>query len=101
MAISPLGQALDDALPSRLDGVVLDGEAAAQDGVDDLPQMPLRDGGMTVAIRDHFALLGQAQPSLDGARGLSQDGEVGRPAAPADGPTPAVEDLHGDARAPA
>ena len=53
---------------------------------------------MAVAVGDHLALLGDAEPAVDGAARLGQDGAVGRPAAAADGAAAAVEDLHGDAR---
>ena len=47
---------------------------------------------------DHLALLGDAQPSLHGARRLRADGRERRAAAATHGPATAVEDLHAHAQ---
>ncbi|TMC03218.1 MAG: phosphoenolpyruvate carboxylase [Chloroflexi bacterium] len=58
--------------------------------------MPPPDGGVPVPREDHLALLGHLEPAGDGARRLRQDRPVGRPAAPAQRPAPAVEQREPD-----
>src|SRR6516165_1464130 len=63
--------------------------------------MALGYGRMAVAVGNHFPLFGEAHTSFDAAMGLRKNGPVCRSATAANGAAPAVEDLHGDAGAPA
>ena len=49
------------------------------------------DVGMPVFLRDDLALFGHLEVAVDGPVRLGEDGGVGRPASPADGPAPAME----------
>ncbi len=62
--------------------------------------MAFGDARGAIAIRHHFALLGEAEPAVNGVGRLGEDGAVGGAAAAADGAAAAVEDLDAHAGPP-
>src|SRR5439155_11505580 len=72
-------------------------QPGAQDGVEGLLQVAMRDPAMPVARERHLALLGDPYSSLHAAPGLAQDRAVGRPAAPADRAPAPMEEQQADA----
>ncbi len=67
-----------------------------QDGGHGELQVLPRESGNEILVRDHVALLGELDLTLEGSPGLGEDRRVGGTAAAADRSSPAVEQTQTD-----
>ena len=95
-----VGHAVHDRVPPRDGALVVAGGLVGQGGLqhrgERQVQVPTGDFRVAVLVGDDLALFSEFDLAVQDAVGLGENRGVGRPAAPADGSTPAVEHPDGD-----